>query len=175
MSPRIGVCTGTFRRARGRLSCTLSDQDRAARSLSTCRNLREALQAEEPVATGEPQARGETVLVVEDNEDLRHLVVTFLSRLGYQVLEACDGATANEVLGRTPGVDLLLSDVMLPGGRSGPEIVAEARRQRPGLKSLFMSGCAGSGPDQLPEGATLLQKPFTKHDLAQKLRAVLDE
>ncbi len=113
------------------------------------------------MATGEPQARGETVLVVEDNEDLRHLVVTFLSRLGYQVLEACDGATANAALERTRGVDLLLSDVMLPGGRSGPEIVAEARRHRPGLKSLFMSGCAlGSTSQQgrLPEGVILLSK-----------------
>ena len=130
------------------------------------------------MATEEPRARGETVLVVEDNEDLRHLVVTFLSRLGYQVLEAYDGATANAALERTPGVDLLLSDVMLPGGRSGPEIVAEARRRRPGLKSLFISGYTGlrmSRQGQLPEGIELLQKPFTRHDLAQKVRAVLDK
>ncbi len=130
------------------------------------------------MATEEPRARGETVLVVEDNEDLRHLVVTFLSRLGYQVLEAGDGATANATLERTPGVDLLLSDVMLPGGRSGPDIVEEAQNHRPDLKALFMSGFTGlrmSRQGQLPVGIELLRKPFTKHDLAQKVRAVLDE
>ncbi len=78
---------------------------------------------------------------------------------------------------RAPGVDLLLSDVVLPGGRSGPEIVTEAQRRHPDLKSLYMSGYAAGGmPHQgrLPEGAALLNKPFTKHDLAQKVRAVLD-
>ena len=130
------------------------------------------------MATEEPRARGETVLVVEDNEDLRHLVVTFLSRLGYQVLEAGDGATANATLERTPGVDLLLSDVVLPGGRSGPDIVEEAQNHRPDLKALFMSGFTGlrmSRQGQFPVGIELLRKPFTKHDLAQKVRAVLDE
>jgi len=133
--------------------------------------------AKAPAPMEEPPARGETVLVIEDDEDVRHLVVNVLSRLGYQVLEAGDGATADAVLARAPEIDLLLSDVVLPGGRSGPEIVAQAQRQRPALKSLFMSGYAPEGMShqgQLPEGAALLQKPFTKHDLAQKVRAVLD-
>jgi DNA-binding NtrC family response regulator len=137
-----------------------------------------ALQVEEPVATGEPQARGETVLVIEDDEDVRCVTVRFLSRLGYQVLEACDGATADAALERTPGIDLVLSDVRLPGGRSGPDIVEEAQSHRPDLKALFMSGYTGlrmSRQGQLPEGIVLLNKPFTKHDLAQKVRAVLDE
>ena len=78
---------------------------------------------------------------------------------------------------RAPEIDLLLSDVVLPGGRSGPEIVTQAQRHSPGLKSLFISGYAPGGMShqgRLPEGATLLNKPFTKHDLAQKVRAVLD-
>ncbi len=128
------------------------------------------------MATEEPQARGETVLVVEDIDDLRHIVVTILSRLGYQVLEAGDGATADAALERTPGVDLLLSGVTLPGDRGGPEIVAQARRRRPDLKYLFMSGYSRRDfpTGRLPEDKALLQKPFTRHDLAQKVRAVLD-
>ncbi len=130
------------------------------------------------MATEELRARGETVLVVEDDKDVRHLVVTFLSRLGYRVLEAGDGATAYAALERTPGVDLLLSDVSLPGGHSGSDIVEEAQKRYPDLKALFMSGDIGLRmflQGQLLEGIDLLQKPFTKHDLAQKVRAVLDE
>ena len=130
------------------------------------------------MATGEPQARGETVLVVEDNEDLRDLIVTFLTGLGYRVLEAGDGATAYAALERAPGIDLLLSDVRLPGGHSGRDIVEEAQKQYPDLKALFMSGDTGLRmfrEGQLLEGIDLVQKPFTKHDLAQKVRAVLDE
>ena len=125
----------------------------------------------------EPPARGETVLVIEDDEDVRHLVVNVLSRLGYQVLEAGDGEQAFAVLEASPRIDLLLSDVVLPGGMSGPEIVAEARRRRPGLKSLFMSGYAPgrmSHQGRLIDGTALLNKPVSKRDLAQKVRAVLD-
>ena len=106
------------------------------------------------------------------------MVVEMLSRLGYQVLEAGDGATAHVALERTPSVHLLLSDVRLPGGRSGPDIVEEAQNHYPDLKALFMSGDTGLRmfrQGQLPEGIELLQKPFTKHDLAQKVRAALDK
>ncbi len=133
--------------------------------------------AEAPATAEEPPVRGETVLVVEDDADIRRLIAKILDGLGYRVLEAGDGAQALAALERAPGVDLLLSDVVLPGGRSGPEIVAEAQRHHPGLKSLFMSGYAPGGMShqgRLPEGAALLKKPFTKHDLAQKVRAVLD-
>ncbi len=146
---------------------TASDAGRRPKALGSRRSGR----------AGEPPGRGETVLVVEDDPDLRRLVVNVLSRLGYRVLEAGDGTQALATLERTPGVDLLLSDVVLPGGRSGPEIVAQAERRRPGLKSLFMSGYAPGGlshQGRLPEGAALLKKPFTRHDLAQKVRAVLD-
>ena len=136
-----------------------------------------AQSAEAPATVAEPPGRGETVLVVEDDQDVRGLVVMILSRLGYGGLEACDSATAFAVLERPPGIDLLLSDMVLPGGSSGPEIAAEARRLRPGLKSLFMSGYAATSKShhgRLPDGAVLLHKPFTKHDLAQKVRAALD-
>jgi len=136
-----------------------------------------AQQVAEPVTTEDSVGRGETILVVEDDADIRRYVVRVLSRLGYSILEAGSGEAALEVLQGSPGVDLLFSDVVLPGGRSGPDIVAEALRHRPDLKYLFMSGYAPGGmfhQGRLPEGATLLQKPFTQHDLAQKVRDALD-
>ena len=137
-----------------------------------------AQQVAEPVTTEDSVGRGETILVVEDDADIRRYVVRVLSRLGYSILEAGSGEAALEVLQGSPGVDLLFSDVVLPGGRSGPDIVAEAQRHRPDLKYLFMSGYAPGGmfhQGRLPEGATLLQKPFTQHDLAQKVRDALDK
>ena len=129
------------------------------------------------MTTEEPLARGETVLVVEDDKDLRRFVVRVLSRLGYEVLEAGSGKQALAALKISPEVDLFLSDVLLPGGRSGPDIAQEAQRDRPNLKFLFMSGYVTAESHHqgwLRDGADLLNKPFTKHDLAQKVRAVLD-
>ncbi len=129
------------------------------------------------MTTEEPLARGETVLVVEDDKDLRRFVVTVLSRLGYEVLEASSGKRALAVLKNSPEVDLVLSDVLLPGGRSGPDIAEEAQRHRPDLKFLFMSGYVTTESHHqgwLRDWADLLNKPFTKRDLAQRVRAVLD-
>ncbi len=129
------------------------------------------------MTTEEPLARGETVLVVEDDKDVRRFVVRVLSRLGYEVLEAGSGNRALAVLENSPKVDLFLSDVLLPGGRSGPAIAQEAQRHRPDLKFLFMSGyftTESHHQGRLRDWADLLNKPFTKHDLAQKVRAVLD-
>ncbi len=126
----------------------------------------------------QPIAQGETILVVEDDKNIRRVVAGFLSGLGYTVLEAGDGKTALALLEGAPEIELLLSDVVLPGGLSGPDIVAAARCQRADLKSLFMSGHIAKGtsnPVRLPEDIGLLRKPFTKHDLAQRVRAVLDE
>jgi CheY-like chemotaxis protein len=124
----------------------------------------------------ETPARGETVLVVEDDDDVRALTVALLRGFGYTVIEARDAGEALSVLGPSGRVDLLLSDVVLPGGTTGPELAIEARRRQPDMKILFMSGYAedmlADHGDAIP-GADLLRKPFRKADLARKLRAVL--
>jgi CheY-like chemotaxis protein len=88
----------------------------------------------------EPRARGETILVVEDDADVRALSVSLLEDLGYKILEAKDGETAERALKQNPGVDLLLTDVMLPSGKSGLEIAEQAYRNFPAMPILFMSG-----------------------------------
>ncbi len=131
--------------------------------------------AQEP-AMGDPEAQGETVLVVEDDPDVRSLVISLLQRLGYNILEAGDSAEALAALRATSRIDLLLSDVVLPGGVSGPDLVEQVRHRYPGIKVLFMSGYPDAphrrGP--LVENTELLGKPFGKRDLAQKVRAVLN-
>lgn len=123
-----------------------------------------------------PKARGETVLLVEDDPDLRGLVVTMLRDLGYEILEADNGTSALEILARNSRINLLLTDVVLPGGLSGREIAVEASRRLPRVKVLFMSGYprdVATRENQLDESRVILEKPFRKAEFARKLREAL--
>ncbi len=130
-----------------------------------------------PVTDEVAVARGETVLVVEDDPDLRTLAVTLLSGLGYQVMEAATGPAALEQLETTTEVDLLLTDVVLPGGMNGRVLATEVARRAPEIKVLYMSGYTENAIQhhgRLDADAALLQKPFRRADLARALRKVLD-
>ncbi len=120
-----------------------------------------------------PRGQGESVLVVEDEPDLRLLTVRQLEKLGYKTLEAPDGPAALTVLADSGEIDLLLSDVVLPGGMNGPQIYQQGREQRPDLRCLLMSGYAVTPEGTLPEGVDLLGKPFRLVELAKRLRSVL--
>ena len=120
---------------------------------------------------------GETILVVEDDAAVRSLVVQQLSDLGYHVLEAADGATAQETLKSDVEIDLLFTDVVMPGGVTGRKLAEEAQRSRPGLRTLFTSGYTENSivhQGRLDAGVQLLSKPYKKQDLARKVREVLD-
>jgi signal transduction histidine kinase len=126
-----------------------------------------------PPPTG---SEGEVVLVVEDNDDVRAYSVMILSELGYQVLEAAEGASALAILRNTRRIDLLFTDVMLPG-KSGRIIADEARALRPGLKVLFATGYSSNAivhHGRLDPGVQLITKPFTLEQLAARVRDVLD-
>jgi CheY-like chemotaxis protein len=116
--------------------------------------------------------------VVEDDPDVRDLAVSVLDRLGYQVVEAPDGKSAIEILQRPDRIHLILSDVVLPGGISGPDLVAKGKGWQPNVKALFMSGYATdalSEADQHDTRTGLLNKPFHRAELAERVRATLDE
>jgi CheY-like chemotaxis protein len=116
-----------------------------------------------------------TVLVVEDDERLRRLVVRQMVDLGYQVLEAADGGAALAVLDRCQ-VDLLFTDVVMPGGVDGTELARTATARRPGLRVLFTTGFSATMTDddgQIDDGVMLLAKPYRKEDLARALRHAL--
>ena len=123
-----------------------------------------------------PRGKGETILVIEDDPEVRSLAVTMLENLGYEVLSASEGRGALDTLKATPRIDLLLSDVMLPGGLLGPQVAEQAKRARPDLRVLFMSGYADAearSSDLLAEGAMVLNKPFRRYELACQLRLAL--
>ena len=134
--------------------------------------------ADAAVLEMEPRARGETILVVEDEPEVRALAVALLSDLGYEVLDAANGESALAILDERPAIDLLFTDVVLPGGMSGPRLAEQVKRRRPEVEALFMSGYTdnaiiGQGP--LDARVELLNKPFPKAVLARKVRAVLDK
>lgn len=127
----------------------------------------------------QPSAQGGSILVVEDDPDVRRLTVTLLSAMGYTVFEAEDGEAAMPLIRGGRHIDLLLSDVVLTGGMSGPDIAEAALVTRPDIRVMFMSGYAEDVIRRDREGrekaidADLLTKPFTRAQLAQKVKAAM--
>ncbi|MBB3936267.1 hybrid sensor histidine kinase/response regulator [Aureimonas phyllosphaerae] len=131
---------------------------------------------ESAVATGEvPAGEGETVLVVEDEGLVRMLIVDVLGDLGYQPLEAVDAAMALPMLESSARIDLLVTDVGLPG-MNGRQLAEIARRLRPELKILFVTGYAESASvrgEFLGENMDLIAKPFEYEALGAKVREMI--
>lgn len=120
----------------------------------------------------------ECILVVEDEDGVRALTVQMLHDLGYGVLEAADGPSALEVLKGDARVQLLFTDVGLPGGMNGRLLVDAALAIRPGLKVLFTTGYARNAivhHGRLDPGVELITKPFSAVDLARRVRVLLDQ
>ena len=118
----------------------------------------------------------ETLLVVEDNDDVRANSVMILTELGYTVLEAADAIAALEILRQDRRIDLLFTDVVLPG-KSGRVLADEAAEIRPGLKTLFTTGYSRNAivhQGRLDVGVQLISKPFTFEQLAIRVRDILD-
>ncbi|HVW52636.1 MAG TPA: PAS domain S-box protein [Trinickia sp.] len=126
-----------------------------------------------------PQSRGgETILVVEDDENVRTATNDMLAELGYRVVMAADGASALLLIGEHPEIKLLFTDVGLPGGMNGRQLADAARATRPDLPVLFTTGYARNAivhQGRLDPGIHLLSKPFTFAELADKLALMLAE
>jgi DNA-binding response OmpR family regulator len=119
----------------------------------------------------------ETILLVEDNEQVRNLVFTILQRKGYAVLVAEDGKKALDILDQHKGaLDLMLTDVVMPG-MNGKELFNRVIEKHAHLKVIYMSGYTANVIAHrgiLDEGTDFIQKPFSTEDLAVKVREVLD-
>ena len=120
---------------------------------------------------------GETILVVEDDADVRAYTCDTLRALGYVVVEAETGRTALHLLEANPHIRLLFTDIGLPGGMNGRQLADEARRRRQDLKVLFTTGYARNAiihGGRLDRGVELITKPFSQAALASKLRDIFD-
>ncbi|MGC2199216.1 MAG: ATP-binding protein [Stellaceae bacterium] len=134
----------------------------------------------EPISESRPPPRarqGETVLVVEDDADVRAYTVEMVGDLGYEVISAHNGRSALQLLDAHPGLRLLFTDVGLPGGMNGRQLADEAMRRRPDIKVLFTTGYARNAivhHGRLDPGVAVIFKPFTYSDLAAKIRRAFD-
>jgi PAS domain S-box-containing protein len=128
-----------------------------------------------PAGAGAVPRGSETILVVEDDAEVRATVVRGLEALGYRVLAARDGPEALRLLSRSERVDLLFSDVVMPEGMRGDELARRARALRRGLRVLLTSGYAKpEGAGRLDETLRLLAKPYRQEELARAIRSALD-
>ena len=119
---------------------------------------------------------GETVLVVDDEPTIRMLVTEVLAELGYTAIEAPDGAAGLRVLQSNRRIDLLVTDVGLPGGMNGRQMVDAAKRERPDLKVLFITGYAENalvGNGHLESGMHVMTKPFAMEALASRIKELI--
>ncbi|MGN6093612.1 MAG: response regulator [Luteibacter jiangsuensis] len=120
----------------------------------------------------------ETVLVVEDDDAVRDTVVSMLSDLGYRVLKARDAASALSIIESGIAIDVLFTDVVMPGSLRSPELARKAVERQPGIAVLFTSGYTENAivhGGRLDEGVELLSKPYTRDQLARRIRHVLAE
>jgi PAS domain S-box-containing protein len=133
-------------------------------------------ESELDLATAPRAEQGETVLVVDDEASVRVLVTEVLEDLGYLAVEAADGPSGLKVLQSDLRVDLMITDVGLPGGMNGRQVADAARATRPGLKVLFITGYAENaaiGSGHLEPGMQILTKPFVMETLATRIKEML--
>ncbi len=127
--------------------------------------------------TGDRSGRGERIMLVEDDAAVRDLMVRRLRAMGYQVVPVETAVAALALLPEETAIDLLLTDLVLPGGLYGDKLAEQARRLRPDLKVLFMSGYPKDALDHLGRmgvDAPVLRKPFRNQELSAQLRQLLD-
>ncbi|WP_313103926.1 response regulator, partial [Brevundimonas sp.] len=135
-------------------------------------------EAELAVASAHPASgHGETILVIDDEASVRNLVAEVLREHGYATLEAGDGPSGLRILEGEHRIDLLITDVGLPGGLNGRQVADAARMRRPDLKVLFITGYAENaavGNGLLEPGMEVMTKPFAMTDLASKVTTMIE-
>jgi PAS domain S-box-containing protein len=132
--------------------------------------------AEEAQVLVDIEGGNESVLVVEDDSLVRRYVITQIESLGYTTLEAANAADALRIIDNAPNIDLLFTDVIMPGNMNGRGLVDEALKRRPSLKILYTSGYTENAivhHGRLDSGVLLLAKPYRKSELARMIRLAL--
>jgi CheY-like chemotaxis protein len=130
----------------------------------------------EPMAPSDIQGGHEVVLIVEDDPLVRKYVITQIRGFGYTTLDAANASEALDIIDNNPNIDLLFTDVIMPGRMNGRHLVDEALKRRPALKTLFTSGYTENAivhHGRLDSGVLLLAKPYRKSELARMIRLAL--
>jgi CheY-like chemotaxis protein len=160
-----------------RIASTLGQGTTISLFLPRFRGEEQAADKSHDFSTAPRAGMGETVLIVDDEPSVRMLISEVLAELGYTAIEAADGASALPVLRSDARVDLLVTDVGLPGGMNGRQLADFGRTARPDLKVLFITGYAekaAMGPTGLEPGMAILTKPFAMDGLAKRIKELIN-
>jgi CheY-like chemotaxis protein len=122
-----------------------------------------------------PERFGARIMVVEDNDDVREYLASVLTQVGFQVVEAGDGAQALAMLVGGGPVDVLCTDIVMPGGLDGYDVAREARAIQPDLKIIFMSGYTDKAAAPANGNSPFLAKPLRGAELVETVRAVIGQ
>lgn len=168
----LSMVYGFVRQSGGRVEIESAPGQGTTVRLQLPRAIAPAVANLEPVAVQSTASVEKLVLVLEDEADVRQTLCEQLHLLGYLTLEAANGEQAMQMLASSGEIDVLISDLMLPGSLSGVEVINHARKHYPRLTLLLISGqdLRPAHNPALPDVA-LLRKPFTRAQLAQALRA----
>ena len=129
-------------------------------------------------ASTEPHSRCETILVVEDDPAVRKMAVNILEDLGYQIRQASDGRSALDILRGAEHIDLLFTDMVMPNGVSGQDLIGAARQLRPDMKALLTSGYSAQfmkAKEEAIRDIRVLNKPYRREMLAAAIRGALEQ
>ena len=174
----LSMIYGFVKQSGGHIKIDSEEGEGATAKIYLPRHFGEAEETESETSFLVPEGRSEeTILVVEDDDDVRAYSVEILGELGYRVLEARDGPSALRLLSQESTVDLLFTDVVLTGGMTGRELADHAVKAMSVTRVLFTTGYARNAivhGGRLDAGVDMIGKPFTYGDLAAKIRDVLD-
>jgi len=174
----LSMAYGFVKQSRGHIKLYSEPGHGASVKIYLPRSMREEDAAPQREQSSPVTGGSETVLVVEDDPGVRSVVHDMLSTLGYRVLQAGNGDEALEMLRSDMPIELLFTDVVMPGTVSSPEMARLAREMRPDIAVLFTSGYPQNAivhGGRLDAGLELLSKPYQRDELARKLREVLDQ
>ena len=170
----LSMVYGFVRQSGGRVEIESAPGQGTTVRLQLPRSLQQVMIEDETLAANEAPQSDRLVLVLEDEADVRQTLCEQLHQLGYLTLEAENGEQALRMLGSSPDIEMFISDLMLPGGMSGAEVIHHVRTHFPLLPVLMVSGqdLRPTHNPQLPD-VELLRKPFTRAQLAQALRKAM--
>ena len=170
-SSRRGTSRSTASRAKAPRSRCISRGSRRSSDLPAWHS------AEPEEKEVDPDDTAATILLVEDDEEVNRFATEVLREEGYNVISTHEGPSALRLLDANPNIDLLFTDVVLPGGMNGRQLADEALRRRPNLKVLYATGYTRNAiihQGRLDADVELLTKPFTPDILANKVKQILE-
>jgi two-component system NtrC family sensor kinase len=165
---------GFAKQSGGTATITSSPRRGTAATLFLPRSREMPAQKRSPSETAAIAPRGSTVLLVEDNAEVAEVTKAYLEQLGYQVKQAAAAAAGLALLERDGSIDLVFSDILMPGGMTGLELAAAVRGRFPNVLLLLTTGYSSSAHEAVREGFAVLQKPYDLAGLQRALREVHD-